>query len=207
MKVLVLGAYWANVPTLVADIRRNLGTSKHHVVEQHWKQVTAPKFTMLNQMLRYVELDYDYLIVCDDDSGLPEHFLDTYLDLVERFQFALAQPARTPDSTIHHEIVRQVPNSIARRTRFVEIGPLFSIRRDLFDVFLPFDEASPMGWGYDFVWPCLVEGKGLRMGIIDAVPIAHTFRPAISYDVDVVSRQMAAYLARHKHLTREEAYG
>ncbi len=118
-----------------------------------------------------------------------------------------AQPARTHDSYIDHAIVEQRDGLEARRTRFVEIGPLFSMRRDAVRHLFPFCEESPMGWGYDFVWPVVMERAGLRMGIIDATPIAHNLRKSVTYyDHDSAWREMEAFLAKRHHLTRREAY-
>jgi hypothetical protein len=204
MNVLALGVYRTDVPSLVRNICAELALS--NAVTQRWQAAVAPKFVMINRMLTSGYADFDYLLVVDDDVELCDGFVDKYLALVEEADLALAQPARTPTSTIHHPVVRQIVGSRVRRTRFVEIGPVFSIRRDLFGALLPFDEESPMGWGYDYVWPRVVAGAGLRMGIVDATPVAHAFRPAISYDISRAAHQMAQYLLRHEHLSREEAY-
>ena len=64
-----------------------------------------------------------------------------------------------------------------------------------------------MGWGCDFVWPCLVEARGLAMGMVDATPVEHrTRKPAVTYDYDETRRAMAAFLSQHQHLTRGEAF-
>jgi hypothetical protein len=133
--------------------------------------------------------------------------VDRYLALVERHDLALAQPARTHESYIDHAIVERLDGLAARQTRFVEIGPLFSIRADAASRLLPFDEASAMGWGYDFVWPVVIEGAGLRMGIVDATPVAHDLRkPVANYDYSTARGQMEAFLAAHPHLSKAEAF-
>ncbi len=167
-----------------------------------------PKFQLINILLaRAAAGEAEYVLVVDDDIELPENFLDDYLGYVRQYDLALAQPARTLDSFIDHPFVAQMPGLTARRTRFVEIGPLFSIRRDLFDTLLPFDEISPMGWGYDLVWPVLVEQKALRMGIVDATPVAHKLRKPVShYDFGEAQGAMDRYLARQPHLSFNEAF-
>jgi hypothetical protein len=167
-----------------------------------------PKFILLNVLLAKENLDYyDFIIISDDDIVLPKSFVDTYLSFVQQYDFALAQPARTPNSFIDHPFVRQFEGIKARRTRFVEIGPLLSIRRDIFSAILPFDETSFMGWGYDYIWPCVVEGMKLRMGIIDAVPVDHSLRkPVKNYNYDEANNSMMVYLSRHPHLSKDEAF-
>jgi hypothetical protein len=185
------------------------------VVSDEVRKVTAesyrddvPKFILLNRMLSRLPLDtYDFVIVCDDDIVLPPDFLTDYLGLVVKHDFALAQPARTHNSYIDHHFVERLDGLEARRTRFVEIGPLFSVRKDLYPLIFPFDESSSMGWGYDYVWPCLIDRRGLRMGIIDALPIEHGLRrPVKNYDYSDADRSMAEYLSRNPHLSKSEAF-
>jgi hypothetical protein len=89
----------------------------------------------------------------------------------------------------------------------VEIGPVFSIRKDVFPLLLPFDENSSMGWGYDFVWPCLIEDGELRMGIIDAMPVEHSIRkPMQNYNYEDVNKIMKDYLSKTRHLDKNEAF-
>ncbi len=225
-RILAVGIYLADRDNLAPDIATELGKSRRWNVEQRWialghgdvppslaaitvgRVTSRPKFTLLNELLTPSTLDaYDFVFVTDDDISLPAEFVDRYLDLVVRHELALAQPARTHDSYIDHRIVEQLDGIDARRTRFVEIGPLFSVRRDAFALLLPFDEASPMGWGYDFVWPVAIERAGLRMGIVDATPVRHSLRkPASGYDFSKHHRAMKAFLRSHPHLTRGEAF-
>jgi hypothetical protein len=225
--VLVLGVYLADREHLAPSIARELAAAERWTVEQRWvalgrspvpadlAEVTArrietptPKFTILNRLLAEANLArFAYVLVCDDDVALPAGFLDRYLALVERHDLALAQPARTHGSYVDHALVEQLDGLDARRTRFVEIGPVFSMRADVLPVVTPFSEESPMGWGYDFVWPVLLESAGLRMGIVDATPVAHDLRkPVVNYDHEEAERAMNAFLAGRPHLTRAEAF-
>jgi GT2 family glycosyltransferase len=166
------------------------------------------KFIILNSLLREENLEnYDFLIICDDDVILPENFLDRYLEYVKRYDFSLAQPARTHNSFIDHHFVECLDGLVARRTRFVEIGPVLSIRKDAYDILLPFDETSYMGWGYDFVWPYFIEKAGLKMGIVDAVPVDHSIRkPVKNYEYSEANISMQKYLSKNPHLSKDEAF-
>jgi len=225
-RVLAVGIYLSDRDNLAAHIATELGKSRSWSVEQRWTALgqrdvppelaavtvsragPTPKFTLLNRLLRPDQLEpYEFVLVMDDDISLPEGFVDRYLDLVVRHELALAQPARTHGSYIDHYLVEQLDGLDARRTRFVEIGPLFSIRRDAFGLFFPFDEASPMGWGYDFVWPVAIERAGLKMGIVDATPVAHDLRkPGAHYNLAAHDRGMKAFLDSRLHLTRADAF-
>ena len=225
-KVLVLGIYLADRPNLVRHIVQKLGESMRYRVTQRWaalngeapaphvEKVTylklwqrVPKFALLNRLMEGVNVaDYDYILLCDDDIQLPEQFLDHLLDRQARYDFALAQPARTHDSYTDHPIVEVVDGLDARRTRFVEIGPVVSLRRDAAALLLPFDETCGMGWGLDLLWPVAMEQAGLRMGIIDATPVAHALRPAAkSYGLEEALAHMHAYLENKPHLSKEQA--
>jgi hypothetical protein len=224
-RVLVCGAYFADRENCIAAEIEEYSASRQHQVEQRWVALDfgaaetwkcpgtvavvtepTPKFTLMNSLLGELET-FDYVIVSDDDVDLPRGFIDQFLESVEKFQFALSQPARTPDSYIDHFITTRMPGVDARLTRFVEIGPIFCIHRSAFNVLLPFDLRSPMGWGYDFVWPAVIERSGLRMGIVDATPVGHTIRKSMTYySKPIVEEQMNALLAANPHLPKAEAF-
>jgi hypothetical protein len=225
-KVLIVGIYLADRKNLVKHIVQELNESRKFQVSQYWVAIGGPppashvakvtvaridqkipKFQLINRILASISLEkYAFLVVCDDDIQLPARFLDNFLSLQQRYDFALAQPARTINSHFDHAIVRQVPNLIARQTKFVEIGPLFSIRKDAFRWLLPFPDTSPMGWGLDFVWPVILERESLKMGIIDYTPVRHSVRPpAQVYSEDEAFKAMESFLRTTPHLSKEEA--
>ena len=226
-RTLIIGVYLLDKPSHIHRIQSELRRSSQWEVEQRWvglgtgsipaetadvtvrKEVPpAMKFSLLNQLLTETNIDaFEFVIVCDDDINFPESFLDRYLQLVMRYDFSLAQPARTHDSFIDHPFVEQLDGLVARWTRFVEIGPFFSVHRRAFPLIFPFDEASPMGWGYDFYWPQIIGNAGLKMGIVDAVPIGHSLRkPVTYYQHEKASREMEEFLARRPCFSPDEAF-
>lgn len=226
-KVLVAGVYLADRRNTVNHLVSAFSASRRFEVTQRWVAVAgeppdatvaavtvarrlaiAPKFTILNDVLaRWGWRGFDFVLVCDDDIVLPRGFLDAFFSYQTRCDFALAQPARTRTSHADRKFVRAMRGVRARRTRFVEIGPLFSIRADLAARLLPFDEASPMGWGYDFVWPVIAESAGLHLGIVDATPVDHSLRgQASAYSSGEASRAMIAYLKNKPHLEKRDAF-
>ena len=226
-RVLALGVYLANREHLAAEIAAELARSGDWHVEQRWvalgdgpapgpldqftvRRVDPPatKFALVNRLLAEATLaDYDHVIVTDDDISLPPGFVDDYLSVVARRDFSLAQPARSHDSHIDHAFVEVRDRLEARWTRFVEIGPLFSFDRRAAPLLTPFDEAAYMGWGLDFVWPALLEKAGLRLGIVDATPVAHRIRKSVThYDLDRATAAMERFLASHPHLSRTEVF-
>lgn len=226
-KVLVAGIYLPDRENHALAISDELSSSAHWQVDLRWGAVGSspppeelrartrivspapvPKFELLNRLLAEAPLDdYEHLVITDDDIELPPGFLDDYLDVVTRRRFHLAQPARTHRSYVDHHFVAQLVGVEARRTRFVEIGPLFSLHRDAFPVLLPFEEAAPMGWGLDFVWPTQIENAGLTLGIVDATPVTHALRkPVAFYDYDETNAGMQQFLQDQPHLSAEHSF-
>ena len=220
-KVLVTGVYVGNKPTLIEHIVNQLSHSRLVDIEQRWAVIAGappssavaamtvmhhdaytPKWPLLEELVRTApEQDFDYVVFCDDDVWLGDGFLDALIGLQRLHDFALAQPARTWRSFTDWPIVRRRLGSTARQTNFVESGPVVSMRRDFFALATPFSADSPMGWGYDLVWPKLAERNGMIIGIIDAVPVDHSFRPRselYSYTTEI--DRMSAYLAKRDHI-------
>lgn len=224
-RLLVAGIYMAQLPNTAAHIIHELAASQKHDVVQRWIALSpggggccdlpftnfvvterTPKFQLLDKLTEDAK-EFDWVFLCDDDVELSSDFLDRFTALADRYDFALCQPARTVDSFTDHPIVQILPGLIARRTNFVEIGPVVCIRRDAMRLLMPFGEASGMGWGLDFVWPRMLARAGLRLGIIDAAPISHRIRPpAVAYDTGKAHLEMSLVMARHEHLTMDEAF-
>ncbi len=226
-EVLILGIYLADRPHQASHLVQRFSSAKYWRVTQKWIALNGapdspelaavtvervegrvPKFTLMNRLLSEVDLrEYDYILFCDDDITVPHHFLDAFLGYQVAHDFALAQPARTPWSIAHHRFGRQKLGLEARLTRFVEIGPVFSVRKDFASTVLPFDESSPMGWGYDLVWPVQAERAGMRIGLVDATPVDHSMRgQAVEYSHDSEWQVMERFLEQREHLKFEEAH-
>jgi hypothetical protein len=224
-RVLICGVYLADREHCAANEIKAFSESQKHKLHQRWIALNVsgkgkcdlpftvtkvrkqtPKFALINELLADIR-DFDVVVITDDDVELPPKFLDRFLALVDQFEFAIAQPARTTDSYVDHSITMQMPGLQARLTRFVEIGPLFCIHRSAFDLVLPFDMLSPMGWGLDYVWPAIIEREGLRMGIIDATPVRHSLRkPLANYSRIDAERHMRELLDKRPHLSRAKAF-
>lgn len=229
-RVLVLGVYLPAVANHAAAISSELLSARHWSVDLHWASVgtpangaqpdpaladltrlrspeRVPKFELINRLLADIDLaPYRYLMVVDDDIELAAGFIDRFLAIQEARDFTLAQPARTHDSFTDHHFVNQLMGVESRCTRFVEIGPLFSLRCDGFEMLLPFDQDAPMGWGLDFVWPLILEQHDRRLGIIDATPVRHALRkPVSTYDYTGTESTMQSFLASRAHLSLDQA--
>jgi hypothetical protein len=226
-RALVLGVYLAGRPNTAEHIAATLARSRDLEVRQQWValggeppngelgSVTAltvseptPKYSLLNRLLAEEDLDdFDFVLTTDDDIVLPNGFLDLFLGVQTGLGFDLAQPARTLNSFVDHPIVLQQRGVLARRTLFVEIGPMVSFGREIFDLVLPFDETNPMGWGFENVWAHQLRETGRSEGIVDAVPVDHSIRaPVAHYEWANAVADRENYLERHPHLSLEECF-
>jgi hypothetical protein len=227
-RVLVLGIYVADQPNTVEHVVSVLDASQRFDVDQRWVALrgvapsakvaqktvshiaaTTPKYQILNGLLETIPdlAEYDYVLTVDDDIVLPGQFLDPFLTLQYDLNFAMAQPARTDNSWIDHPIVQQQPGVAARQTLFVEIGPVVSFHRSVYDLVFPFDLTSTMGWGLECIWARLLAERGLKMGIIDALPVDHSMRPPVTgYSWEVANAERDQLLAKFDHLTYDECF-
>jgi hypothetical protein len=149
--------------------------------------------------------DFDWLLVVDDDVRFPPRFLDRFLAVCERFRFDLAQPAQSQLSHSAWRVTRRRPASLARETRFVEIGPVTAFARRAADELLPFPELR-FGWGLDLHWAAVAAERGWRLGVIDATPVRHEDSPvAAAYSGDEARAEAAGFLAGRAHLPAAQA--
>jgi GT2 family glycosyltransferase len=214
-RVLVLGVERPEHRALARSMRAELLRSRHDVHVCTRPPLARGKFENLNLLLRAREGgigeggnsidDYHWLLVVDDDVQLPRGFLDRFLFLCERFSLVLAQPAHRLSSHAAWPVTRRHSRSVARETRFVEIGPVTAFARATFPVLLPFPELR-MGWGLDVHWAALARQHGWRCGVIDAVPIRHSAAPvAAAYPREDAIAEARSFLAQRPYLSARQA--
>lgn len=183
-----------------------LRASRHrvHVAAGSTEQLAGGKFENLAAVLAD-EGAADWTIVIDDDVMLPRNFLDGFVALAEAFDFQLAQPAQTLASHAAWASARRVPFSVARRTNFVEIGPVTAFSRTAAAELLPFPQLK-MGWGLDLHWGAVAAERGWRLGVIDALPVRHEWRPVGgSYSAADATAEAQRFLAGKPYIDAAEA--
>jgi hypothetical protein len=147
----------------------------------------------------------DWLVVTDDDIELPRAFLDRFVALCERLELDLAQPAQTLRSHSAWRVTRRRPFSLARRTQYVEIGPLTAFSRRCAAELTPFPELR-FGWGLDNHWGALARDRGWRLGIVDALPVRHEWQQvATTYTHAEAIEEARRLLAGLPYVTTEQA--
>ena len=206
-RVAVLSVERPERRALAAAAHAELERSRHAVELYTCPPEGRGKFENLNRLLAETPAieECDWLVALDDDVVLPRGFLDRLLFLAERFDLQLVQPAHRARSHAAWRVTRRRPGVVARRTQFVEIGPVTAFARIAIPVVAPFPEVR-MGWGLDLHWAALARERGWRCGVLDAVAIRHSAAPA----GDAYSRAQAvaearALLAGRPHLRAAEA--
>jgi GT2 family glycosyltransferase len=190
----------------VARLRRELARSRHEVALQLAPPAPdAGKWANINAALAQTPLeDADWLLIVDDDVVLPRGFLDRFLALAEAFGFELAQPAHAFASHAAWDVTRRRPGVLARRTRFVEIGPVTALSARAARELLPFPDLQ-MGWGLDARWSAIAAERGWPIGVIDATPVRHLRPVAASYPRDAAIAEAEAFLDGRAYVTRTQA--
>jgi hypothetical protein len=168
------------------------------------EELPGGKFENVNTLLADEE-PADWTLVVDDDICLPRHFLDCFVALAEAFEFQLAQPAQTLASHAAWPAARRVPGRVARRTNFVEIGPVTGFSRTAAAELLPFPQLK-MGWGLDLHWAALAGERGWKLGVIDALPVRHEWRPVGgAYSPDDATAEAQRFLAGKPYVQAADA--
>ncbi len=166
----------------------------------------AGKFENLNALLATTTIAaHDWVLVLDDDVGLPRSFLGSFLACSESLGLQLAQPAHRHTSHAAWAVTRRERWTVARRTRLVEIGPVTAFHASIAADLLPFPPLR-MGWGLDAHWGGLARERGWRLGVVDATPIRHeSRRPATRYDRGAAIAELAEFLPGRPFVERDAA--
>lgn len=166
--------------------------------------LTGGKFQNLNRALAGSP-SADWTLVVDDDVVLPRRFLDRFLGVCEAAGLALAQPAQSRRSHAAWRVTRRRPLSLARRTRFVEIGPVTAFAAAPAEELLPFPDLR-FGWGLDLHWAAVAERRGWAGGVVDATPVRHEDAPVGSaYAHAAAIEEAGRFLAGREYLPSARA--
>lgn len=211
--VVVVGIYREAEPilSLVNELRRSrhdvtfrlgaMGEIPPELVDATThSHMSAGKFQNLNVLTEGMG-EPDWLLIIDDDVVARRGFLDTAIELCERLDLALAQPAQTRFSNANWPLTKQRFMTVARETEFVEIGPVTLVRADARRLLLPFPADLRYGWGLDFHWAHIMKDAGLRLGVLDSLAVVHASRKVAStYSWDAAQEEGREYLAGVPHL-------
>jgi hypothetical protein len=140
------------------------------------------------------QLDAGYLVVTDDDVTFSRRGLLAAIKVAHHLGMDLAQPAHGPLSRSTYEFNRFKPGILARRTMFVEQGPVLILSPTAQRTVLPFPVVDQMGWGVEVHWYAAA-AQGLVLGILDAIRMTHHGRVGASYNRATADRSLAKALS------------
>ena len=162
-----------------------------------WTAGSGPgtRFALANRLL--ADRPPSWCVVADDDVRFRHGDVVRLVRFAQALGLDIAQPAHALGSHVSHSFTRRAPFRVARRTSFVEIGPVVVFGPLALPHVLPLPEEG-MGWGTEAAWAQLGEREGLRLGIVDAVTIRHLQPPGGGY---------AAEAEREAALARLQAAG
>jgi hypothetical protein len=151
------------------------------------------RFENLNRLLPYVDADR-WTVICDDDVLFPYSGLESLVAICRSLAIDIGQPAHRADSNYSHLFTRRRPGILARTTGFVEIGPAVVFSPAAWPLVTPFPEEG-MGWGTDVQWHDLRD-RGVRLGIVDSIPLCHLGMPAQGYDAARETKRLEEILGQ-----------
>lgn len=152
------------------------------------------KLALLNETLRRIGSPTEWLVLSDDDLRFCKGDVVRFVRLCVRAEFDLAQPARARGTQLSHGITVAPRLSRARRTTFVESGPLFAVGPRFRHRILPLPEHRGMGWGVEIDWHDLL-ADGCRLGVVDSVQIEHLGELGSDYEAGQVKSLLFDELA------------
>jgi hypothetical protein len=130
------------------------------------------KCPLVNELVGADADRFDWVVVSDDDFAVVQGSLAGALAVAERAGLDLVQPSHVPRSFHTFPITTRRALSMARRTTFVESGPVFAARQPWASRILPYPKEFEMGFGIELEWLDRAN-EGARLGIVDAVAVRH----------------------------------
>jgi hypothetical protein len=149
----------------------------------------------LGVLIDALPADIDPLVIVDDDVRFVVGDLVHLVRAGRAAALDVYQPAHSSASKTSFLFVRKQLLSFARRSLFVEQGPVLALSARARDVLLPPPDHEGMGWGIEARWSELAVAHDLSLGIVDAVTIRHLGPPGESYDMEAELARLRVELA------------
>jgi hypothetical protein len=114
---------------------------------------------------------YSYIWLPDNDVSIPTEKINRLFQIADTYNLSICQPSMR--GYVSHAITIPLPNTLLRYTNFVEIlAPLMDLKTLLYlkDTF----DENYSGWGYDSLWPYMLNYPKDKIAIIDSVVMTHT---------------------------------
>lgn len=141
------------------------------------------RMPLLAALLDSAPIPHDaWVLIFDDDAHFARRGRTRFLDVVRSAGFDIAQPAIDPGEPHSFSMTLTRLASVARRTHYVEVGPVVAFSPRARAAVLPFPAWARMGWGVDVEWVGHARRDGLSLGVVDATPIRHRGPVAAGYE-------------------------
>jgi hypothetical protein len=142
------------------------------------------RFALLNRLVAEVPAHSrrDGMVFVDDDIRFVVGDIPRLVATAARLSLDLYQPAHSAKSHANWAFVRRHALTCARRTDFVEQGPLIGLSARAQRSLLPFPEDLGMAWGVEVRWWSIAVRDRLVQGIVDAAVVEHLTGTAQEYD-------------------------
>lgn len=188
----------------LAQVIQRLRETRHSVTVATTTMQPRGKMANINAAIAPFDLDaFDWLLVVDDDIDFEPGFLDLLLGEAAYRGFRLAMPAHRQLSFASFLLTRRCSTSAARRTGFVEVGPVTLFHRSVFRDIIPFPEHK-WAWGIDVHWAHLAARWDWPIGVVDVTVIRHLRPVAATYPMGEAIDEARAFLgARGEDMPRE----
>lgn len=184
----------------LARVRNSLSKSRHNIEFRTVPMRDKGKLQNTNDALRGASrklVDYDWIIMTDDDIAFPKGFMDRYIAVASESGFDISQPAHCTGSHLTFKVTKRRLFSLSRRTQYVEIGPIVFFRPKTYAEVFPFPD-SRWAWGVALLWSEFAVRNEWRLGIVDACPIRHLKPVAKTYDKKSAREEALRLLTERK---------
>lgn len=142
------------------------------------------RFQLLNRLIAETpeERRRDGLVLMDDDVAFVVGDVGRLVTAARWSSFDVYQPGHSARSYANWSFVRRRALTFARRTDFVEQGPVVGLSSRAQEVLLALPEDLGMAWGVEVRWWVAALHHGLLQGIIDVVAVQHLTPTAQDYN-------------------------
>jgi hypothetical protein len=114
---------------------------------------------------------YSHIWLPDDDVRISSKEINKLFKFTDDWGLSICQPSMT--GYVSHEITKPIDGSLLRYTNFVEVlAPMFDLK-SLLKIYHTFDE-NYSSWGFDYLWPYLLDNPKDKIAIIDDIIMIHT---------------------------------
>jgi hypothetical protein len=135
------------------------------------------KFRMIHKLLTEINLDllhnYEYFYFIDDDIAIDTVGINKMFAISRTFDTSISQASLSQDSNCSWVILKNRPGCVLRYLRQIEVmAPLFN--KEALLKCLPTFNENKSSWGFDAVWPKILNYPKNKIAVIDSVIMKHT---------------------------------